>query len=37
MEFITDWHGKPPGDKEITTALGDLEEERKFYGSESDV
>ena len=37
MEFITDWHGKPPGDKEITTALGDLEEERKFYGSESGV
>jgi transketolase len=37
MEFITDWHGKPPGDKETTTALGDLEEERKFYGSESDV
>jgi transketolase len=37
MEFITDWHGKPPGDKEATTALGDLEEERKFYGSESGV
>jgi transketolase len=37
MEFITDWHGKPPGDKETTTALGDLEEERKFYRSESDV
>ncbi|QLJ53219.1 MAG: Transketolase, N-terminal section [Candidatus Fermentimicrarchaeum limneticum] len=37
MEFITDWHGKPPGDKETTTALGDLEEERKFYGSESGV
>ena len=37
MEFISDWHGRPPGDKEITTALGDLEEERKFYGSESGV
>ena len=37
MEFIADWHGKAPSDKEVTTALGDLEEERKFYGSESDV
>jgi transketolase len=32
MEFVADWHGKPPGDKEVATALGDLEEERKFYG-----
>jgi transketolase len=31
MEFITEWHGKSPGDKEATTALEDLEEERKFY------
>lgn len=31
MEFITAWHGKSPGDKEATTALEDLEEERKFY------
>jgi transketolase len=31
MEFITEWHGKSPGDKETTTALEDLEEERKFY------
>ena len=37
MEFIANWHGKAPDDKEITTALGDLEEERKFYGSESGV
>jgi len=37
MEFIADWHGKAPSDKEVTTALGDLEEERKFYGSESGV
>lgn len=31
MEFITEWHGKSPGDKEAMTALEDLEEERKFY------
>jgi transketolase len=31
MEFITEWHGKSPGDKEATTALEDLEEERKFF------
>lgn len=31
MEFITEWHGKSPGDKEALTALEDLEEERKFY------
>lgn len=31
MEFIASWHGKPPGDNETTTALGDLEEEREFY------
>ena len=31
MEFITEWHGKSPGDKEAVTALEDLEEERKFY------
>lgn len=31
MEFITEWHGKSPGDKEATTALEDLEQERKFY------
>jgi transketolase len=31
MEFITEWHGKSPGDKEAITALEDLEEERKFY------
>jgi hypothetical protein len=31
MEFITEWHGKSPGDKEATTALEDLEKERKFY------
>ncbi len=34
MEFITEWHGKSPGDKETTTALEDLEEERKFYRDE---
>lgn len=34
MEFVADWHGKPPGDKEATTALGDLEEEGRFYGGE---
>ncbi len=34
MEFITEWHGKSPGDKEATTALEDLEEERKFYRDE---
>ncbi len=34
MEFITEWHGKSPGDKEATTALEDLEEERKFYHDE---
>jgi transketolase len=34
MEFITEWHGKSPGDKETTTALEDLEEERKFYRGE---
>ena len=34
MEFITEWHGKSPGDKEATTALEDLEKERKFYGNE---
>jgi transketolase len=34
MEFITEWHGKSPGDKEATTALEDLEEERKFYREE---
>jgi transketolase len=34
MEFITEWHGKSPGDKEAITALEDLEEERKFYGKE---
>jgi transketolase len=32
MEFITEWHGKSPGDKEAITALEDLEQERKFYG-----
>jgi transketolase len=31
MEFITEWHGKSPGDKEATTALNDLEAERRFY------
>jgi transketolase len=33
MEFIAEWHGKSPGDKEAITALEDLEEERKrkFY------
>lgn len=31
MEFITEWHGKPPGDKEATTALEDLQKLRKFY------
>ncbi|MGD6852463.1 MAG: 1-deoxy-D-xylulose-5-phosphate synthase N-terminal domain-containing protein [Candidatus Bathyarchaeia archaeon] len=31
MEFITEWHGKSPGDKEAIEALEDLEEERKFY------
>ena len=34
MEFITEWHGKSPGDKEAITALEDLEEERKFYGND---
>jgi transketolase len=34
MEFITEWHGKSPGDKEAITALKDLEQERKFYGNE---
>ena len=34
MEFITEWHGKSPGDKETTTALEDLQEERKFYRDE---
>jgi transketolase len=34
MEFITEWHGKTPGDKEATTALEDLEEKRKFYQDE---
>jgi transketolase len=34
MEFITEWHGKSPGDKEATTALEDLEQERKFYRDE---
>ena len=34
MEFITEWHGKSPGDKEATTALEDLEEKRKFYRDE---
>ncbi len=34
MEFITEWHGKSPGDKEAITALNDLEQERKFYGNE---
>ncbi len=33
MEFITEWHGKSPGDKEAITALEDLEKERKFYGN----
>jgi transketolase len=33
MEFITEWHGKSPGDKEALTALEDLKEERKFYGN----
>ena len=31
MEFITEWHGKSPGDKEALVALEDLEENRKFY------
>ena len=31
MEFITEWHGKSPGDKEAIVALEDLEENRKFY------
>jgi transketolase len=35
MEFITEWHGKSPGDKEAITALEDLEQERKFYGNET--
>lgn len=34
MEFITEWHGKSPGDKEAITALEDLEKERKFYRNE---
>ncbi len=34
MEFITEWHGKSPGDKEAITALEDLEEQRKFYRDE---
>jgi transketolase len=34
MEFITEWHGKSPGDKEAITALEDLEKERKFIGTE---
>jgi transketolase len=33
MEFITEWHGKSPGDKEAITALEDLEQERRFYGN----
>jgi len=33
MEFITEWHGKSPGDKDTITALEDLEQERKFYGN----
>jgi transketolase len=35
MEFITEWHGKSPGDKEAITALEDLEEERKLYRAEN--
>jgi transketolase len=31
MEFLTEWHGKSPGDKEATTALEDLAKERRFY------
>jgi transketolase len=34
MEFIVEWHGKPPGDTEIGRALDSLGAERKFYGEE---
>jgi transketolase len=34
MEFIVEWHGKPPGDTEIDRALDSLGTERKFYGDE---
>lgn len=34
MEFLVEWHGKPPGDKEFDQALASLGQERKFYGEE---
>lgn len=34
MEFIVEWHGKPPGDKETDKALDSLGQERKFYSGE---
>ncbi|VVB66022.1 1-deoxy-D-xylulose-5-phosphate synthase [Candidatus Gugararchaeum adminiculabundum] len=33
MEFLTEWHGKSPGDKETIDALSELETERKSYGN----
>jgi transketolase len=32
MEFLVEWHGKPPGDSEVDKALVSLDVERKFYG-----
>ncbi len=32
MEFLVEWHGKTPGDKEFDQALASLGQERKFYG-----
>ncbi|MCX6778099.1 MAG: transketolase [Candidatus Micrarchaeota archaeon] len=34
MDFIVEWHGKPPGDGEMDRALDSLGTERKFYGDE---
>lgn len=31
MEFLTEWHGKAPGEKETAEALGELEEQLKSY------
>jgi transketolase len=32
MEFLVEWHGKSPSDKEMDKALESLGQERKFYG-----
>jgi transketolase len=35
MEFLVEWHGKSPGDKEASEALEELAVEQKLFGEEN--